>query len=388
MVRIRRKRAAVGDRANAGGSHPIVCSILLVVAALLWSAAGGGEAAAQCIGGGGGGPFIGGGPNSQICATFGNTHLSSQAGLLDIGTRFQQRLGALSSFGAAAGAGSNPQGGGAETTAERYRAWLEGYGTGSRTDGQASFSGDRRTTIGVVAGAGVTVAPGITVGLSVDQGRTKISVTDQAQSGRINLTQIGAIAGFENGPWNLSTTLVHGFGGVHSARFDTGASTASYRARLWGAMAELSYFWALPNNSRFVPKLTFDWIQTHTDPFTETGGATPVSGSAVNASRVRMLLGAEIGHSWLMNRTIMDFLVYGRLVDNLSQHMGTLQISDPGANLTQFVSGVKERNQGGDAGATLSAKVTDAVRLYAVYDGRFRSNFISHTGTAGVEVRF
>jgi hypothetical protein len=28
------------------------------------------------------------------------------------------------------------------------------------------------------------------------------------------------------------------------------------------------------------------------------------------------------------------------------------------------------------------------VRLYAVYDGRFRSNFTSHTGTAGVEFRF
>ena len=42
----------------------------------------------------------------------------------------------------------------------------------------------------------------------------------------------------------------------------------------------------------------------------------------------------------------------------------------------------------GIAGATLSAKVTDAVRLYAVYDGRFRSNFTSHTGTAGVEFRF
>jgi hypothetical protein len=36
----------------------------------------------------------------------------------------------------------------------------------------------------------------------------------------------------------------------------------------------------------------------------------------------------------------------------------------------------------------LSAKVTDVMRLYAVYDGRFRSNFTSHSGTLGAEFRF
>ena len=48
----------------------------------------------------------------------------------------------------------------------------------------------------------------------------------------------------------------------------------SYHARLWAAMAELSYYWALPDNSRLVPKLTFDWTRTRTDAFAETGGAT------------------------------------------------------------------------------------------------------------------
>ena len=136
-----------------------------------------------------------------------------------------------------------------------------------------------------MAGAGVTLAPGVTVGLSVDQSRTDVDVTGLPQSGRIDLTQIGAIAAFEHGPWNLGATLVHGFGDVHTSRFDVGGqSTAAYQAQLWGAMAELSYFWALPNNSRFVPKLTFDWMRSRTDAFTETGGVAPVAGSAVTAT--------------------------------------------------------------------------------------------------------
>ena len=102
-----------------------------------------------------------------------------------------------------------------------------------------------------------------------------------------------------------------------------------------------------------------------------------------------MLVGGELGHSWLVDRRVMDVSVYGRLVDNLTQDFGALQVTDTtGVNLPQPVAGVKESTLGADAGATLSAKVTDLARLYAVYDDRFRSNFTSHSGTVGVEFRF
>ena len=127
-----------------------------------------------------------------------------------------------------------------------------------------------------MAGAGVTIAPGTNSALSVDQSNTNIDVTGATQSGRIDLTQVAAIAAYENGPWNFGANVVHGFGDVRSSRLDASAHPfASYHARLWAAMAELSYYWALPNNSRVVPKLTFDWLRSRTDAFAETGGATP-----------------------------------------------------------------------------------------------------------------
>jgi hypothetical protein len=128
-------------------------------------------------------------------------------------------------------------------------------------------------------------------------------------------------------------------------------------------MAEVNYYWALPDNTRLVPKLTFDWMRTYTDAFTEIGGTTPISGSAVTASRIRMLIGGELGHSWLVDRRIMDASVYARFVDNLSQNFGALQISDTtGVNLPAFVAGIRESTLGADAGAALSAKVTDVMR--------------------------
>jgi hypothetical protein len=51
-------------------------------------------------------------------------------------------------------------------------------------------------------------------------------------------------------------------------------------------------------------------------------------------------------------------------------------------------SGIRESNLGADAGAALSAKVTDAMRLYIVYDGRYRSNLTSHSGAVGAEFRW
>jgi uncharacterized protein with beta-barrel porin domain len=319
-----------------------------------------------------------------------NPFLSAQAGVIDLGTQYLQRLNALASSKTAASSANNPQGGGAEPDAERYRTWFEGYGARTVTDAQGSFTGDHRKTAGGVAGFGAMVAPGVNIGFSVDQSLTQIGINQAAQTGRINLTQLGALATFEHGPWNLGMTGVHGFGDVHSSRFDVGsASDAAYHARLWAAMAELSYYWGLPNNSRLVPKLTFDWLHSRTEAFTEIGGAAPVTGSAVTSSRTRMLIGAELGHSWLIDRRVMDFLVYGRLVDNLSQNIGSLQVSlADGTSLPALVSGVRESTYGADAGATLSAKVTDMMRLYIVYDGRYRSNMIAHTGTVGAEFRF
>ena len=101
-----------------------------------------------------------------------------------------------------------------------------------------------------------------------------------------------------------------------------------------------------------------------------------------------MLIGGEVGHSWLVEPTIMDFSVYGRLVDNLSQNSAAA-VSDPTAispphSWSRASGKATRRRRRRDA----VGQGDRAVRLYTVYDGRYRSNFTSHTGTAGAEFRF
>jgi uncharacterized protein with beta-barrel porin domain len=285
---------------------------------------------------------------------------------------------------------NNPGGGGAEDMQQRYRAWLEGYGSVSRAGAQGTFTGDRRTTYGGIAGVAQRSSQGVSVGLSVDRSRTKVDVTSLPQSGRIDVTQVGLNGAIEHGRWALGLAGIHGIGTVRSSRFDVGGeATASYKARLWGALAELSYFVPLPGNSRLVPKLGFDWMQVRSDPFVETGGRGRFRDRA-DLDAVRMLAGAEVGHSWLVGRTVFDLAAYGRLVDNLVQNMGDLQVNAGERRRHAGVAfGRARKHAGRRRGRDVhGAGSRNTARLYAIYDGRFRSNSDSHSGTLGVEVRW
>jgi uncharacterized protein with beta-barrel porin domain len=89
------------------------------------------------------------------------------------------------------------------------RTWFEGYGICARNDAVGNFVGDCRKTRGGVA---ARIAPGVNLGFSVDQSRTDIDVPLALQSAAIDLTQLGAHATVDKGPWTWAIAVVHGFG--------------------------------------------------------------------------------------------------------------------------------------------------------------------------------
>ena len=52
------------------------------------------------------------------------------------------------------------------------------------------------------------------------------------------------------------------------------------------------------------------------------------------------------------------------------------------------MQGIGESQYGADAGASASLTLTNTVRLYLNYDGKFQSPLQSHQGTVGVEVKW
>jgi uncharacterized protein with beta-barrel porin domain len=307
---------------------------------------------------------------------------------LNLGSSFLERLGNQASNGFDRSFRNNPGGGGAsaDTEAPRYRSWLEGYGIAARTDAQGDFVGDKRRTLGGVAGFGARIAPGVNIGFSVDQSRTDIDVPLALQSATLDLTQLGFNGSIDKGPWTWAFALVHGFGNVRSSR-DTGFgfATARYNAAIDGALTELSYYWT-KDQGRIVPKGALEYVRATSAAFQETGGLGPLAVGSTALERARVMIGAEVGRYFIFDQKILDLSAYGKFVDNFYQNLGAVQVSLGAQSIV--VPGIGESRYGADAGASASLSLTNTARLYLNYDGKFRNELQSHQGTIGFEYRW
>jgi uncharacterized protein with beta-barrel porin domain len=317
-----------------------------------------------------------------------NSAVSSNAALANLGSSFLERLGNQSTNGFNRMQRTNPGGGGASEATEtpRYRTWFEGYGFTGKNGAVGDFVGDNRKTWGGVAGIGARVAPGINIGLSVDQSRSSIDIPLALQSATIDLTQLGFTASVDRGPWTWASAVVHGVGNINSRR-DTGfgLATAGYNARLDGVLSEISYYWS-KDQGRIVPKAAFEYVRARTGSLQEIGGLDPVTASSATVQRVRILAGAEIGHYWIVDRKIFDLSAYGKFVDNLVQNFSDITVSLGAQSIT--FQGIGESRYGADAGASASLSLTNTARLYVNYDAKFRAQMQSHQGTMGLELKW
>ena len=316
------------------------------------------------------------------------TDLSAGAAVANLGSSFLERLGDQASGGFNRASRSNPGGGGASEALDSptFRSWGELYGISSKTGPQANFFGDERVTSGGVVGIGARVAPGVNVGFSVDQSRTGIDVAPAMQTATLDLTQLGFNASIDKGQWTWAMALVHGFGTINSMRGTAlGTASANYTGQIDGALTELSYYWTA-DQSRLVPKAAFEYVHASTGSFQEIGGLDPVSASGATLERARMLLGAEIGHYWIVDRKIVDLSAYGKFVDNFEQNLSAVAVSLGPESI--MVQGIGESRYGADAGASLSLSLSNTMRLYLNYDGKFRSALQSHQATVGVELKW
>jgi uncharacterized protein with beta-barrel porin domain len=311
--------------------------------------------------------------------------------VLGLGSNFLDRVNSQMTNGFLRGQRVNPGGGGASesTDTQRYRTWGELYGITASAAPQADYFGDKRRTMGGVAGISALVLPGVNIGFTVDQSRTTVDVPLALQWATMDLTQFGFNASVDKGPWTWALTLVHGIGNVESGRDTTGTgflASARYGATMDGVLTELDYYWTR-DQSRIVPKLGLEYVHASTGGFQEMGGLDPLTVSGATMERSRLLAGAEIGHYFILDhQEILDLSAYGKAVDNFSQQFSNVLVSLGPQSIT--VTGIGESQYGADAGASASLSIGTRARLYLNYDGRFRSNFTSHQGTLGLEMKW
>jgi uncharacterized protein with beta-barrel porin domain len=327
-------------------------------------------------------------PTPTPTPTMINANVSAGSTVTNLGSNFLERQINQASNGFNRMSRNNPGGGGASESTDGpvYRSWVEGYGLSMTNGAVGSYVGDTRTTWGGVAGIGARVAPGVNIGFSIDQSHTDIDVPLALQSATLDLTQFGFSASLDKGPWTWAVAIVHGFGKINSSR-DTGfgLAIAGYNARLDGAISELSYY-IDKDQSRLVPKGALEYVHARTGSYQETGGLDPLSATASTVDRMRLLLGAEVGHYWIFDQRILDLSAYGKFVDNLVQNFSDTTVTLGTQSLT--LQGIGESQYGADAGAAASLSLTSTARLYVNYDAKFRAAMQSHQGTVGFELKW
>jgi uncharacterized protein with beta-barrel porin domain len=281
--------------------------------------------------------------------------------------------------------------GDAHAAVQRYRGWLEGYGSTARNDAQNAFTGDYRRTFGGIAGIGAAITPDVNIGFSVDQARTDVDVTAQPQHSKMDVTQLGLLLSANSGPWTFGVAGVYGFGRTRSSRLDAiGESTASYGMDMYGVIGEASYYWS-SQGFRLVPKAGVDWTRVKVDPYSEVGGGVPVAASGQITERTRVYGALEVGYRKDAGAQVYDVSVYGKFIEIVSQDVGDLVVS-PTAAAPGFVPGVipglVDARFEFATGAAFNVRLSSVMQLYANYNGRFRHGYDSHAGTLGMEVRW
>ena len=237
-----------------------------------------------------------------------------------------------------------------------------------------------------MAGIGARVAPGVNVGFSVDQSRTAIDVPLALQSATIDLTQLGFNASLDKGPWTWAMALVHGFGNIHSA---------ATPALVWRPPATTRSSTARSRNRVITGRRTraascrrpaFEYVHARTGSLQEIGGLDPVMATGATVERMRLLVGAEIGHYWIFDQKILDLSAYGKFVNNVVQNFSDITVSLGSQSVT--LQGIGESQYGADAGASASLSLSNTARVYLNYDAKFRAALQSHQGTLGVEFKW
>jgi hypothetical protein len=67
------------------------------------------------------------------------------------------------------------------------------------------------------------------------------------------------------------------------------------------------------DQSRIVPKAALEYVRAATGSLQEFGGLDPVMATGATAERSRILVGAEVGHYWILDQKILDLSAYGKV---------------------------------------------------------------------------
>jgi hypothetical protein len=289
--------------------------------------------------------------NGNVVA-IGTVHAAVQSGLFDLGGRLLRRLG----------------------EAEADGLWGDAYGMRVR-------HGDRRLTSGLAAGYSLAAAPGLRLTMAVDHGWVDIDVPGALEAGDLQLTEIGASARLDRGPFSAALSGVYGFGSADTLRSIAGASRADYDVRLAGASLDVGYTLDAGRGWRISPVAGLDHVRIRSDRFTETDALGLVAGDH-DADRTRASAGVEIDHH-TGAVALSASARYVAILDGDERILPVAFAVAPGTTL--LMEGSREPDTA-QFGVHAQFTVAPGAAIAIGYDGRFGDDYEGHAASLGLSI--
>ena len=297
----------------------------------------------------------------------GHAHTAVQAGVLEAGERFLNRLGSE-----------------AETRG-RVFGWAGGFGQWVRADPRAGRAGETRQASGGTAGIGYQVTEQLGLGFGVEQGRTQATVLGLGDTSGFEMTQVGPFARFALGPLTLSGAAAHGFGRASStslAELPGSGSQGDYGVRLFSSRLEGS--WRFEIGQFFLsPRIGGDQVRAINTGFAENGPFA-LAIPRTSFDRARLWVGAELRRDYELPVGELLLRASARFIGVVAGRGTELPASfafAPGSGTT--LRGVPLGGAGAEINGRAVWRYTRFLQAYAAYDGRFADRYQGHTVTGG-----
>lgn len=318
----------------------------------------------------------------------GTVHALAGFAAIEQGDRFIRRLLDERDAPQAAPAATEMSGGGRPARFETpWRLFGEAFGQRNSTGadagrGIARSSGD---LAGLAGGIGYQVSPGFVIGAALQWGVSSLRVQDPLapESLNVELTQIGLFSRLRQGPLSVGFSLAYGSG---RARTVVAGGTASRGLETVSAGGRIGYDLAL-GPVVLTPELGLRHISVRVGGFAETGGTSPLTGLGNGYDNTRAWLGLALAAPFRHEGLVFEPRLYARLTHDWGEASGRADVSFSSLpTLPLQALGPNVGRLGVDLGASVEARLTRGVGLFAAYDGRLRERSQSHTATGGVRI--
>ncbi len=279
----------------------------------------------------------------------------------------------------------------ASASSERFGAWGSVLGSWGHFGGDGNAANLSRSTGGFVTGVDGLITDDVRLGFLAGYSHSSLKIDDRRSSASIGNYHLGLYGGTQLGALSFRSGLAYTWSEIDSSRqvsFPgfTDSLAGGYRAGTTQVFGELGYSMKA-GGIAFEPFANLAYVNVHTDSFTETGGASALTGRNGSNDNTFATLGLRAATDFdlgtakaAVHGTIGWRHAYGDITPTVSQAF-------TGSNAFQ-IAGAPIAKDAAVIEAGLDFTVAPRATLGITYHGELGSKVSDHGVRAGLSVKF